>query len=94
MSMEQEPLKPNPRQDHAYAIVRYETSRDENVPPELRITVKKVVFDGTVAEAEVRRLNDLNRDKGCFYFSQVTRVERVPPMEAAPAVMELAGHPR
>jgi len=59
----------------------------ETVPPELRITVKKIVFDAEFAESEVRRLNELNRDKGCHYFSQITRVQRnVSPDVESPAV--------
>jgi hypothetical protein len=29
-----------------------------------------------VAEAEVKRLNELNQGKGCYYFSQVTHIEK------------------
>jgi hypothetical protein len=45
------------------------------VPIDLRITVKKVVVDPQHAEAEVKRLNELNKDKGSYYFYQVTRFE-------------------
>lgn len=62
---------------HAYAIVRFETDRDPSVPIEHRITVKKIVFDPHYAEEEVQRLNELNRDKGAFYFSQITRIQGV-----------------
>lgn len=64
------------RIDHVYAIVRFETDADESVPIDLRVTVKKIVLDPHVADAEVKRLNELNQGKGSYYFSQVTRVER------------------
>lgn len=62
------------RFDHVYAIVRYETDAPETVPIDLRVTVKKIVLDPHVAEAEVKRLNELNQGKGSYYFSQVTRI--------------------
>jgi len=61
-----------------YAIIRYETDADMNVPIDLRITVKKVVVDPQYAEEEVKRLNELNKDKGSYYFCQVTRFEDTP----------------
>jgi hypothetical protein len=41
-----------------------------------RITVTEVIWRQEVAEAEVTRLNGLNRDKGSEYVWQVTRIER------------------
>ena len=38
-----------------------------------RITVKEVVLTMEEADAEVERLNDLNRKKGCRYFWQSTK---------------------
>jgi hypothetical protein len=70
------PLKPNPRFDHAYAIVRVDTDAADDVPFNVKITVKKIVADADVAEAEVKRLNELNPGKGCTYFYQVTRLEK------------------
>ena len=75
---------------HAYAIVRYESGSDDLVPIDLRITVKKVVFDPRYAEAEAKRLNDLNRDKGCYYFSQITRIEQPSADAEAVASVDLA----
>jgi len=69
-------MKTNPRFDHVYAILRYETDAGENVPINVRVTVKKIVLDPHVADAEVRRLNDLNQGTGCVYFAQVTRIEK------------------
>ena len=68
-------MKPNKKHQHLYAIIRYETDAGNDVPIELRITVKKVVVDPLHADQEVKRLNDLNKDKGSHYFHQVTRIE-------------------
>ena len=60
--------------DPAYAIVRI----DEDAPSdELRFTVRRIVWDEALAEAEVRRLSEVNADKSCRYFWQYTRVDRV-----------------
>lgn len=64
---------------HAYAIVRFDTFGEGPVSVDKidrRITVKKIVFDPDYAEAECRRLNELNRDKGTHYFWHVTRIEQ------------------
>jgi hypothetical protein len=71
-------MKPNRKYQHMYAIIRYETDADMNAPIDLRITVKKVVVDPHYAEKEVKRLNELNKDKGSYYFCQVTRFEDAP----------------
>jgi len=71
-------LKPSKKYQHIYAILRYETDAGENVPIDLRVTVKKVVVDPQFADQEVKRLNELNKDKGCHYFVQITRFEDVP----------------
>ena len=71
-------MKPNRKYQHMYAIIRYETDADMNAPIDLRITVKKVVVDPHYAEKEVKRLNELNKDKGSYYFCQVTRFENAP----------------
>ena len=70
------PLKPNPRYDHVFAIVRFDSDAAEAVRIDARITIKKIVWDAEQADSEVRRLNKLNAGKGCHYFSQVTRLER------------------
>jgi hypothetical protein len=56
----------------AFAIIRIDTYLDND---ESRVTVKRVVWDLEVAEAEVLRLNDLNAHKGSHYFWQHTRVD-------------------
>ena len=66
----------SPRHDHVYAIVRYDADACENTPINVRVTVKKIVTDEITADAEVRRLNELNKEKGVYYFSQVTRIEK------------------
>jgi hypothetical protein len=65
--------------DPGYAIVRV----DEDAPSdELRFTIRRIVWDEKLAESEVRRLSELNADKGCRYFWQYTRVDRHPPLES------------
>jgi hypothetical protein len=85
-------LKPNKKYQHTYAIIRYETDADEKVPIDFRITVKKVVVDPHYAEMEVKRLNDLNKDKGSYCFYQVTRFEDAPvEVQELPAMQWTAG---
>jgi hypothetical protein len=50
-----------------YAILRFDGFQGENAPPEVTITVKEVVQDQAIAEAEVARLNALNGDKNVRY---------------------------
>ncbi|HEY3551924.1 MAG TPA: hypothetical protein VGK69_12810 [Gaiellaceae bacterium] len=57
----------------AYAIVRVD--RDASADEE-RFTVRRIVWDEELAEAEVRRLSESNADKNCAYFWQYTRVDR------------------
>lgn len=76
---------------HAYAIVRFEAGWAQSIPIDHRITIKKVVFDPRYAEVEVNRLNELNRDKGAYYFSQITRIEQ--PFAAGPDEPEQALDP-
>jgi hypothetical protein len=81
-------MRPSPRYDHVYAILRYETTAGPDVPIEVKVTVKKIVTDPQVAKEEVERLNHLNRDKGCYYFSQVTRIEKGSEVLASSAPQE------
>lgn len=69
-------MKTSPRFDHVYAIARYDADAGENVPIEIRVTVKRIVLDAEVAAAEVKRLNELNQAKGTYYFAQVTRIDK------------------
>jgi hypothetical protein len=85
-------LKPSKKYQHAYAIIRYETDADEKAPIDLRVTVKKVVVDPHYAESEVKRLNELNKDKGSYYFCQLTRFEDAPvEFQERPAMQWTAG---
>jgi hypothetical protein len=68
-------LKPNPRYQHAFAIIRIDEYSDPETPIEHRITVKKIVLDAEDAEREVERLNRLRAGKRGRYFSQITRIE-------------------
>ena len=67
---------PNLKYDYVLAIVRADFFHDHLTAPETAMTVKQVVWDQEVAEAEVGRLNQLNRDKGARCFWQITRLER------------------
>jgi len=58
-----------------FALVRIDLPINE-YEPEGSVTVKKVFFQEHEALAEVNRLNDLNSDKGCRYFFQITRMVR------------------
>ncbi len=57
----------------AYAIVRVD---HDSPTDEERFTVRRIVWDEQLAESEVRRLSEVNADKGCAYFWQYTRVDR------------------
>jgi hypothetical protein len=89
-------LKPNKKHRHIYAIIRYEADAGEGVPIDFRITVKKVVVDPDYADREVKRLNELNKDKGSYYFSQLTRFEDVPleAHELSPVELTATERPR
>jgi hypothetical protein len=70
----------NSRYDHAFAVVRANFFDDPSLTPAdlvglHRITVIRVVWSQRKAQEEVQRLNELNGDKGCVYFSCVTRIE-------------------
>jgi hypothetical protein len=82
-------FKPNNKYLHMYAISRYETDADDKAPIDFRITVKKVVVNPHYAESEVKRLNELNKDKGAYYFCQITRFEDAPGEVQALAAMQL-----
>ena len=67
----------NARNDHLYAVVRVDHPVDPaSVEP--RVTLTKAFWDEEEAEAEVRRLNELNGEKGCEYFSRIVRLARHP----------------
>jgi hypothetical protein len=60
----------------AYAIVRVDAFQEADVSLRNRITVKKVVWNERLARNETDRLNELNKDKGCLYFWQATRIDQ------------------
>ena len=70
-------MKPNPRFDHAWAVVRLDAFSREESRPEL-VTVVRVFWTLEKATEEAERLNAVNEDKDCRYFATVTRVERKP----------------
>jgi hypothetical protein len=59
--------------DQLFAIVRYDSGAPE---PQLAFTVKEIVRSLAIAEAEVRRLNQLNSPEGSQYSFQTTRMLR------------------
>ena len=54
-----------------FAILRFEN----DASGEHSVTVKEILWDLETADAEVRRLNSLNADKGCRYVWQATRLK-------------------
>jgi len=61
-----------------WAVVRGDSSSvlPESVPDLAnQVVVKEVLLDEGLAAAEVARLNALNREKGAYYFYQVTRLK-------------------
>ncbi len=60
---------------HVYAIVRIDDFQGIEVLLKEKISVKKLVWSQEKAMAEVDRLNNLNSDKQCTYFWQMTRLE-------------------
>jgi len=66
-----------PSRVEVYAVIRIDIpdgfSVSEQNMPQI-ITVKEIVLSLADATSEVARLNQLNSDKGCFYFWQTTRL--------------------
>jgi hypothetical protein len=58
------------RKTPVYAVIRV----DDYSSLENSITIKEIVWSLEEAKAEVKRLNELNRFKGCKYFWQSTRL--------------------
>lgn len=57
------------------AILRIDDFQNPSVAIENRVTVVRVMLNAIAAEAEIRRLNALNGDKGCRYVLQSTRLD-------------------
>ncbi len=70
--------QPNLKARHVFAVIRVDTFHRPTVEAEMAITVKEVVWTQEEAEHEVRRLNELNREKGCRYFWQLSRLAPMP----------------
>jgi len=66
-------------QKHAFAVVRVDKDMPENSALENKIAIKEIVPTQEIAESEVKRLNQLNKDKRCIYFWQTTRIVGVGP---------------
>lgn len=56
-----------------FAVLRLDLFLPEDVPDELRVTVKEIVGSAAEAEAEVQRLSGLVDDDRVKYFWQKTR---------------------
>jgi hypothetical protein len=61
------------QQEHVYAVIRWDKDYS-GTDPDLLITVKEIVRTQDLAEAEVVRLNALNKHKGVHYWWQTTRL--------------------
>lgn len=65
----------NEKYDHVYAIIRIDNFEAYPGITDCA-TVKVVLLDKKLGEAEIERLNKVNHDKGCKYFLQQTRIQR------------------
>jgi hypothetical protein len=61
------------KNEPAFAILRFDSYLKSE---EDRITVTRIVWDEETADAETKRLNELNADKGSRYVWQATRAAR------------------
>ena len=74
--------RPHQKFDHAYAILRIDPLQSADTPPDVAVTVKRIVWSEQDAAAEVARLNALRPGTAARYFWQITRVERRPAAES------------
>jgi hypothetical protein len=65
----------NLKYDHAFVVVRVDEFLEDS-PIEVKVSLVKALWSQEDAEVEVKRLNELNADKGCYYYWQVVRIER------------------
>jgi hypothetical protein len=56
----------------AYAILRADSGKTRI---EDAVTVVKILTDQESVAVETHRLNEINREKGCKYWWQATRIE-------------------
>jgi len=66
--------KPHSRYQHVFVILRAD-AYDEGDHVSEHVTVKKVVTTERRAEGEVKRLNDLNAEKGCRYYFEIAQLD-------------------
>ena len=71
--MERAPDRPHSKFKHVYPIVRIDTPFDQMYPTNT-VTVVKVLTSQLDAEEEVARLNQVNAEKSCVYFSCTSRL--------------------
>jgi hypothetical protein len=64
--------------DHVYVVIRMDSHAGDSEPEDHAqfVTSTKAYWSIQAADAEVERLNRLNKDKGCIYFRRVARIER------------------
>lgn len=65
--------QPHSKYRHVYAVVRIDVPIYE-AQPESSFSVVKVFSSEEGAEKETARLNKINADKGCKYFTFITRI--------------------
>jgi hypothetical protein len=75
-SMEPRLHQPGLNHDIVFALVRVDSDHGVGAALENRVTVKRVMRSESGARSEADRLNALNSDKGCYYFVQMTRLDR------------------
>ena len=61
-------------QKQVFAVIRIDEFMTGTAVADNGITIKEIVPTQQTAESEVERLNQLNKDKGCRYFWQATRM--------------------
>ncbi len=65
--------KSNSKYRHVYAVVRLDVPIFEG-QPEASFSVVKVFSSEGRAQKEASRLNKINADKSCKYFTRITRM--------------------
>jgi len=56
-----------------FAVIRLDVFLLGTSPATNSVTIKEIVSTREKAESEVQRLTEINRDKNCVYFWQMTR---------------------
>ena len=67
---------PYAEHDQVFVILRVDTAASRARAPETAVTVLKALWSAAAAEAEVARLNQLNRAPGTVCFWKAARLER------------------